>query len=146
MCVRKSGHRFSGKKHDQQNAVAVPPLRIERALGHRIGGAEAADHRIVDAAIHVHEADRIELLVPRKAAARLALKASRGIVPTIRETPLAPCIVGEPLDYRPDLVRNDRDRAQMILAEIARQRRRRRRRVLDHHADKLAARDQIVVP
>ena len=52
--------------------TAVPALAVIGILGHRIGGAEAAEHRVVDAAIHMHQADIGELLVAGEATRRLA--------------------------------------------------------------------------
>ena len=44
-------------------AVAVPALGGEWVLGGGVGGAEAGQQRVIDAPVHVHEADGIELLV-----------------------------------------------------------------------------------
>ena len=45
--------------------------RVERVLDERIGAHEAADGRVVDAAVHVDEADLLQVLVAGEAAAGL---------------------------------------------------------------------------
>ena len=80
-------------------AVAVPALRAERALRHRIGGAEAGQQRVVDAAVHVHEADGVELLVAGEAAAGLAGDGAGGIVAAVGVAALAPGVVAQALEH-----------------------------------------------
>src|SRR5258706_2339396 len=49
-------------------AVAVVSLQIRRALNRRVGGDEAPQERIVDAAVHVNELQLIEVFVTGEAA------------------------------------------------------------------------------
>ena len=72
-----------------------------------------------DAAVHVHEADGVELLVAGEAAAGLAGDRAGGIVAAVGVAALAPCIVREALEHRARLVGDDRDRPQVVLVEIA---------------------------
>jgi hypothetical protein len=64
--------------------VAVPALRGEWALGGRIRGAEASQQRVVDAPVHVHEADLVELLVTGEATVGLAGDGPLGTILSVR--------------------------------------------------------------
>ena len=90
-----------------------------------------------DAAVHVHEADGVELLVAGEAAAALAGDGAGGIVAAVRMAALAPGVVGEALQHGAALVGDDRDGAEMVLVEVARGDG--LVAVLDVHADDAAA-------
>ena len=70
--------------------IAVPALRRERVLGHRVRRTEPPQERIIDAAIHMNEANLIELLMAGEAACRLARQAPRDVVLAGCIPPLAP--------------------------------------------------------
>ncbi len=70
--------------------IAVPALRGERVLRHRIGGAEATEQGIVDAAVHVHQANVVQLFVAGEAARGLAGQAACRVVGAIGVPPFAP--------------------------------------------------------
>jgi len=72
-----------------------------------------------DAAVHVHEADGVELLVAGEAAAALAGDGAGGIVATVGVAALAPCIVREALQDGARLVGDDGNRTEMVLVEVA---------------------------
>ena len=56
----------------QHMAVAIQALRVERCLDERVRRDEAADHRVIHAAVHVDQAEIVQLLV-------LGVAASRGV-------------------------------------------------------------------
>jgi hypothetical protein len=75
--------------------VAVPGLPVERIAHHRIGAGHAADVRVVDAPVEMHERDAGQHLLPGEAARRLTRDAVGRIVATVvPETPLAQRVVG----------------------------------------------------
>src|SRR4051794_11614976 len=85
-------------------AVAVPTLRGERALGRRVCRAEAGEQRVVHAAVHVHEADGVELLVAGEATAGLAGDGAGRIVGAVGVAALAPGVIREALEDGPALI------------------------------------------
>jgi hypothetical protein len=48
------------------------PRGAERVLGHRVGGAEPAEQQVIDPAVHMHQADIIQLLMAGETARGLA--------------------------------------------------------------------------
>ena len=124
--------------------VAVPALRRERVLRGRIGGAEAAQHRVVDTAIHMYQANIGELLMAGEAARRLAGDTAGRIILAIGETALAPGIIREALNDGASRIGNGRNRPQMVLVEVSRVSC--GIRSIDAHADHLAAGGEIIRP
>ncbi len=125
--------------------VAVPVLRVEGTFGRRVWRREPRQQGIVDAAIEMDKATDRQFLLAGKAARGLAGDATGRIIRAVGKAALAPGVVGEPLHDQAVLVRDDRDRAEMIGVEISR--RQRLGRGLQHpHADLGVADRKIVGP
>src|SRR5262249_44093238 len=75
-----------------------------------------------DAPVEMHEADARQHLLPGEAADGLAGRdtaAGRIVGAVVPVAPLAPWIVGVALDHRAGLVGQHRDRAEVVLVEVA---------------------------
>lgn len=62
----------------QYIAVAVIALAVIWCLYDGVGGEEAAEMRVVDATIHVYQADRVEVFVAGEAALGIGLEGGEG--------------------------------------------------------------------
>src|SRR5579864_3872415 len=71
-------------------AVAVPALGAHGELGQRVGAGELHLHRVVDAPVHVHEADVGQALLAREAARRLRRDGVGGVGRAVCLAHLAP--------------------------------------------------------
>src|ERR1043166_4181528 len=93
-----------------------------------------------DAVVQMNEADAREHLLPGEAADGLTLDAAGRVVgAVVPEAPLPPGVVGVALDRRAARVGDDRDRAEVVLVEVAQG----DARALDEaHADHRAAHHQ----
>jgi hypothetical protein len=102
--------------------VAVVRLPIVVVRHGRISRHHLADDGLVDAAVHVHEADGVELLVAGVAAGDLAgegLARIERVILAGRRAALAPGVEAVALHHRAGLVGQRDDRAEMVLVEVA---------------------------
>ena len=97
-------------------AVAVPRLPVQRVGHERVGAHHAADQRVVDPAVQMHEADIGQLLLAGEAARGLAsaVEVAGRVVGAVGEAPLAPGVVAQAFGDGAALVGDDCDRAEII--------------------------------
>jgi hypothetical protein len=117
--VRWRGHHI-GQRSQQEGLRGDETSRNRPECGHHVHlmasrGIATPQQRVVGVSIHVHEASRIELLVPGELRVGLAGQCTRRIILAVGLTPLASGVIRQPLQHRAGLVGDHRDRARWSL-------------------------------
>ena len=125
--LEQTGQEEARRIRERQRVVVhvrvdVVRLQVREVLDGDVGGQEPPDLGVVDAPVHVDQADRVELLVEGVAARdRLALPriGRRGRVDLpVERAPLAPGVEAQALDDGAGRVRDHVDRAEMVGQQV----------------------------
>ena len=100
--------------------VAVEGLGRGRVRHEGVGGEEPAEGGVVDTAVHVDQADAVEVLVAGEAARGLGVGGGRGAGGPVGEPALAVGVEGQALDHDAGLAGDALHRAQVVAVQVAR--------------------------